>query len=129
MKFTLVVQAPPYSRQGSDSALRFAKAVIEQGHQLYRVFFYADGVHNGTRLAAPPQGENNLVKQWSALASIENVDMVVCIAAGLRRGVINREESERYEKDADNLAEEFELSGLGQLIEACALSDRVVTFA
>ena len=128
MKFTLVVQAPPYSAQGSNSALRFARALLKAGHELTRVFFYGDGVHNGTRLAAPPQGEANIPLQWQELAKEHQLDLVVCIAAGLRRGIINHEEAQRYEKDADNLAEGFELSGLGQLIEACNTSDRVVTF-
>jgi len=126
MRFTLIIQAPPYSRQGSDSALRFAKAVIAQGHELYRVFFYGDGVHNGTSLASPPQDEHDLALQWTHLS--EDSDLVICIAAGLRRGILNQEEAKRYNKDGNNLAKGFELSGLGQLIEACAVSDRVVTF-
>ena len=37
-------------------------------------------------------------------------------------------ESRRYGKDGDNLADGFDLSGLGQLVASAVESDRVVTF-
>jgi tRNA 2-thiouridine synthesizing protein D len=56
------------------------------------------------------------------------MDLVVCIAAALRRGVLNQEEAERYEKSTHNLAQEFNISGLGQLVDAAVNSDRLITF-
>ncbi|MCY1175138.1 putative sulfurtransferase DsrE [compost metagenome] len=56
------------------------------------------------------------------------LDGVVCIAAALRRGVLNPEEARRYERPAANLAEGWELSGLGQLHEAAQMADRLVSF-
>lgn len=128
MKFTLTVLSAPHSSQSAATALRFARALLEQGHELYRVFFYCDGVHNGNQLAAPPQDELNLVKEWQALQRRYNLDLVVCIAAAQRRGVLSQREAERLEKNAANLAPGFELGGLGQLAEAVANSDRLVTF-
>ncbi|MDT4886895.1 putative sulfurtransferase DsrE [compost metagenome] len=52
----------------------------------------------------------------------------MCIAAALRRGVLNAEESQRYGRPADNLAAGWELSGLGQLHEAAQMADRLVSF-
>ena len=77
---------------------------------------------------APPQDEANLPKLWAELAKEHSLDLVVCIAAAVKRGVLDQNEAKRYEKDAANLADGFELSGLGQLAEAIAISDRVVTF-
>ena len=57
-----------------------------------------------------------------------NVDLVVCIAAALKRGLLNEQEALRYEKPAFNLAKGFEISGLGQLVDAAVISDRLVTF-
>ncbi|MFC6631774.1 sulfurtransferase complex subunit TusD [Microbulbifer taiwanensis] len=128
MKFSLAVYAAPHSSQSAASALRFARTLLEQGHQLYRVFFYCDGVHNGSAIAAPPQDEANLVGQWQALQKQYSLDLVICIAAAQRRGVLNRREAERLERPAANLAEGFELAGLGQLADAVANSDRLVTF-
>lgn len=126
--FSLAVYAAPYSSQASYSALRFAQAVLAQGHELHRVFFYQDGIHNSTNLAAPPQDEFNLVSAWQQLAHQHRVDLVICIAAALRRGVINEEEAKRYNKPGNNLADGFSISGLGQLLEAAVSSDRLITF-
>ena len=49
-------------------------------------------------------------------------------AAAVRRGVLDANEAQRYEKPGHNLHEGFELSGLGQLTEAAIVSDRMITF-
>lgn len=128
MIFSLAVYAAPYSSQASYSAYQFAVALLNQGHSLHRVFFYQDGVHNATNLAAPPQDEFNLQKAWQQLAIAHKLDFVVCIAAALRRGIVNETEAQRYDKTSHNCAEEFTISGLGQLVEAAAISDRLISF-
>ncbi len=127
-KFALAVFAAPYSSQASLTAFRFAQALLDQGHSIVRIFFYQDGVHNATSLAAPPQDEFDLCAAWQQLANSHQLDLVVCIAAALRRGVINQQEANRYEKPAANLGEEFSLSGLGQLVEAAVVADRLICF-
>ncbi len=128
MIFSLAIYAAPYSSQASYSAYQFAQALLQAGHHLHRIFFYHDGVHNASSLSAPPQDEINLSSSWQTLALTHNIDMVVCVAAALRRGILNEEESSRYEKPAYNLAEPFTISGLGQLVEAAVISDRLITF-
>jgi tRNA 2-thiouridine synthesizing protein D len=46
MKFGIVVNEGPYQHQASDSAYLFCKAAIAKGHEVWRVFFYHDGVNN-----------------------------------------------------------------------------------
>lgn len=128
MKFSLLVLGAPYSNQSVSTALRYAHAVIEQGHELYRVFFYHDAVNTANELITPPQDEPNLPQQWQQLAQQHQVDLVVCIASALKRGTINASEAQRYDKRSDNLLADFDISGLGQWIEAMAVSDRVVSF-
>ena len=128
MKFTLVVHAGPIDSQGSDTALRFARALLSAGHEIHRVFFYRAGVYNANAYTLAPQDERSLPDAWQALANSHQLDMVVCIAAAVRRGIVNEKESSRYDKSGDNLAESMELSGLGQLIAASIESDRVITF-
>lgn len=128
MKFSLAIYAAPFSSQASDSAYRFALALLEQGHTLYRVFFYSDGVYTGSSLASPPQDEQDLPQHWQELAKNHQLDLVVCIAAALRRGVLDQTEAKRYEKPHANLHHDFHLSGLGQLLDAAVSSDRLVTF-
>jgi len=128
MKFTIQVNEGPYQHQASDSAYLFAKAALEKGHEIFRVFFYHDGVNNATRLTTPPQDDRNVVNRWSELAAKHNVDLVVCVAAAQRRGIADADEAKRNGKDADNIAPGFRISGLGQLIEGGIQSDRLVVF-
>ncbi|WP_303906512.1 sulfurtransferase complex subunit TusD [Thiohalomonas denitrificans] len=128
MKFTVQVNEGPYQHQASDSAYLFAKAALEKGHEIYRIFFYHDGVNNGTRLTKPPQDDRNIVNRWSELAEQHNLDLVICVAAAQRRGIADADEAKRNGKDADNIAPGFRISGLGQLIEGGIQSDRLVVF-
>ena len=117
MKFGILVNEGPFTHQSSDTAYQFTKAALEKGHEIYRVFFYYDGVNNANKLAEPPTDDRNLMANWSELAKEHDVDLVVCVAAALRRGL--KEEI---------LADGFRISGLGQLIEAGIQADRLVTF-
>ena len=127
MIFSITIVSSP-SSQASYSAYRFAKALLEQGYSLYRVFFYHDGVHHGSSLNCSPQDENDLTALWQHMQQAHNIDIVVCIAAAIKRGVLDTTETERYEKQSHNLAQGFELAGLGQLVDASVVSDRTITF-
>ena len=128
MKLSVVVNEGPYQHQASDTAYHFTRAALDQDHVIFRVFFYHDGVNNGARLTTPPQDDRDIVKRWSELAQEYELDLVVCIAAAQRRGVVDESEQKRHGKDANNIAPGFRISGLGQLIEAGIKSDRVVVF-
>lgn len=128
MLISVLVLGAPFSHQASYSAYRYTKAALESGHTIHRVFFYQDGIHTSSSLATPPQDEFNLYRAWQELQEQHQIDCVTCIAAAARRGMINAAEADRHEKAANNLAHNFELSGLGQLVEATAKSDRLITF-
>lgn len=128
MKFGIMVSEGPYTHQASDSAYSFAKAALEKGHEIYRVFFYHDGVNNGTNFTTPPQDDRNIANRWSELAQQHNLDLVVCVAAAQRRGIVDADEQKRHDKSGNNLAAGFRISGLGQLVEAGIQCDRLVTF-
>lgn len=117
MQFCILVQQPPYERQASVSALNFARAVLSAGHQINRVFFYQGGVANACELIEAPQNEMQLPALWAKLAEEHKLELSVCIAAAKRRGVLQ-----------ENLIEGFEISGLGQLLEASIKADRLVCF-
>ncbi|WP_277052709.1 sulfurtransferase complex subunit TusD [Zestomonas thermotolerans] len=127
MKFAIALFSPPHA-PASRRALRFAQAVLDGGHEIVRLFFYQDGVHSASASVVTPQDELDSAAEWRALVSRHQLDGVVCIAAALRRGVLNEEEARRYERDAANLPAPWELSGLGQLHEAAQLADRLVCF-
>lgn len=128
LRFSLAVYAAPHSSQGSQTALDFAHAVFVAGHKIDRVFFYRDGVHTASLLATPPQDERDLNQEWRTLAREHQFELVVCIAAALRRGVLDEQEAGRYSKPSFNLASGFQIAGLGQLLDAAVHSDRLITF-
>jgi tRNA 2-thiouridine synthesizing protein D len=68
-------------------------------------------------LSEPQTDDRNLVSLWSDLGQEHKIDLVVCVAAALRRGI----------KD-EILEEGFRISGLGQLVEAGIQADRLVVF-
>ena len=118
----------PYTHQASDTACNFTRAALEAGHEIFRIFFYHDGVNNGTRMTIPPQDDRHVVNRWSELAEQHGLDMVVCVAAAQRRGILDADEAKRNGKDGDNIAPGFRISGLGQLIEAGIEADRLLVF-
>lgn len=128
MKISLQVNEGPYQHQASDTAYQFARAALRKGHQIVRVFFYHDGVYNSSCLTTAPQDDRAIVQRWSELAAEHQVDLVVCIAAAQRRGIVDEAEAQQHQFSATNLAPGFRIAGLGQLIEATLNSDRFIQF-
>ncbi|MBD8122971.1 MULTISPECIES: sulfurtransferase complex subunit TusD [Pseudomonas] len=127
MKFAIALHSPAHA-PSSRRALLFAKAALAEGHEIVRLFFYQDGVHSASGNVVSPQDESDTVSQWREFVSTHQLDGVVCIAAALRRGVLNVEEAERYSRPAANLPAPWELSGLGQLHDAVQAADRLICF-
>ena len=44
MRFAITVTGPAYGTQQATSALQFARAVLQEGHELLSIFFYREGV-------------------------------------------------------------------------------------
>ena len=117
MDISLLIQGSPLSTGAPSIALHFAQEAVAQGHTLHRVFFYKDAVHVANRFSSIPVDETDLQAEWTGFANDSGTELVVCIAAGQRRGVIEA-----------NIAESFSIVGLGQMVEAMAESDRILTF-
>ncbi len=128
VKFTIVLHAAPYTSQASHSALRFAQAALSAGHEIVRVFFYYDGVHNCNEFSVAPQDEIDLVKAWSSLLQAHNIDAVTCVSSAMKRGIVDEREAKRHELRSHNLQAPSVLSGLGQLVDASMASDRTISF-
>ncbi len=128
MKYSLAIYTSPYSSQGSETAYQFAKAALSLGHEIDRVFFYMEGVHNATTLAVAPQDEADIPARWAALLKQHNIDTVICVAAALKRGLLDKTEARRYEKPGHNMNPDYTLSGLGQWVEAGIVSGRLISF-
>jgi len=128
MNFSIVITGAPYSTQAPYSAWRFAKAALENGHNIYRVFLHGDGVLCASNLHTSAQDELNINQLWNDLAKQHKLDIVVCITSALKRGLLDEAESKRHNKKHFNVSPLMELSGLGQLVDAVNHSDRLITF-
>ncbi|MDB6049039.1 MAG: sulfurtransferase [Pseudomonas sp.] len=127
MKFAIALFSAAHA-PSTRRALLFAQAALAGGHEIVRLFFYQDGVHSASGNIITPQDELDLPRQWRDFVTEHQLDAVVCIAAALRRGVLNEEEAQRYERPAINLPAPWELSGLGQLHDAVQDADRLICF-
>ena len=67
MKFALMVNQGPYTYQASDTAYHFVRAALNAGHEVVRIFFYHDGVNNGTRMTTPPQDDRHVAVSYTHL--------------------------------------------------------------
>ena len=115
MRINLLVQGAPFSTAAAQSACAFARAALAAGHSVGSVFFYKDAAAIGNRFATDDAGVRD---GWKALAAEGGFELMVCISAAGRRGVIENE----------SVADGFAIVGLGQLIGAMEECDRLVTF-
>ena len=128
LNYCLLVTGPAYGTQQASSAWQFAQALLAAGHRITSVFFYREGVLNANQLTSPASDEFDLVRAWVALAQQHGVELNVCVAAALRRGVTDEQEAAQLALVAANLQPGFILSGLGSLAEAVLSNDRLVQF-
>lgn len=118
LSYTLIIMGPAYGTQSAYCAYQFSQALLSNTpHTIKNIFFYADGVYNGSSYTDPASDEFDLVSAWQELAKKHTLTLTICVAAAQRRGVIK-----------NNLADYFQLTGLGELSESIATTDRTIQF-
>jgi tRNA 2-thiouridine synthesizing protein D len=128
VKFAIQINSAPWENQGCETAYQFSRAAIRMGHEIARIFFYYEGIYNGLRWMVPPEDEKPLIQRWSTLATEHGVDLVICISAAQRRGLLEQSESVRLGKLDDDLGLGFRIAGLGLWVDACLKADRFLVF-
>ncbi len=128
MKYAIQVNTSPNNSSSGYLAYQFIKTALELNHEIFRVFFYHEGIYHAFKYTTPPDDEWQMTKKWTELAVTQGVDLVVCISAAQRRGLLSSDEASLQGKQDDDLAEGFRISGLGQLVEATLLADRFIEF-
>jgi len=122
MRFSLLVLSAPDSGASNGHALDFALAALDGSHDIACVFFQDVGVLTGGQGFEPPQAERDLRSEWSGLALRHGTPLVLCSASALRYGVVS-------DTGGRTVRDGFSVRGLGDLVEANAASDRLLTFA
>lgn len=126
--YSLLVLSDPTQGNMARNAAAFARALLDKGHTLHRVFFLDKGVLCGAASSVYPQDETAPPDEWVALAEERGLDLVLCVTSALRQGMLDDREATRHERGGATIHPAFTISGLGQLIDAAAASDRLVTF-
>jgi len=129
MKYAIQVNSSPYQSHSGDTAYQFIKATLDMGHDVVRVFFYQEGVYHAFRYKTPPDDEVQVVARWTELAEDYELDLVVCISAAQRRGLLESGEAKRQGKQDNDVADGFRIAGLGLWVEAMLAADRFVEFS
>ena len=125
LSYTLILTHSPVQYESNLTAQSFVKELISSGEIVDRVFFYQDAVYVGLKSQIPGQGLEASYKGWLDLQAIQKFPLQLCIANSLRRGILDEAEAARYSQSA-NLVDGFELTGLGEIAEACQSSDRII---
>jgi tRNA 2-thiouridine synthesizing protein D len=133
---SVVITTPPSSYL-TITAIDYINAAIKAGVNVVGVFFYQDGVLNASANISIPNDEYQTHKQWEVLCKEHNIDLHVCITACEKRGLsddINNNIGNDIESEINNdlantnISENFTVSGLGELVELTAKSERMVQF-
>ena len=128
MIYSLLVLSSPSSGHTSRSAAEFAQCVIARGHNIHRVFFLDEGTLASSANGVFPQDEVNPSHSWAELATTHAIELAICITSALKHGMLDPTEADRYDRSHTTIDPLFTVAGLGQLVDACAHSDRVITF-
>lgn len=130
----LLINADP-SQSLAWHAYRYAKAFLENevetndklGSQL-NIFFYGEAAHTGNGLRWQTADQKSLTHLWSQLNQDYQQRLPICVSTALTRGITDADNARRHNLEAENLAEGFELVGLGELADQLAKAEKVVTF-
>jgi len=114
MIFTLIIRTNHLNN--SYTALKFANALIQKQQTINFIYFITDSVYMANKNIDMPSDEYNIAMQWSDFAAANNLDLTVCAASGLRRGI-----------DESILWSRFKMGSIGQLVESCEQADRVIS--
>lgn len=128
MQFNVLVTAGLYSSQSAYSALRFCRAAVTDGHSVSQIFFYQDGVSQATALSVALDDEFDPVERWVEFAQENSCELIVCVSAGERRGLLSSPQADEFAKPSHNIHPAFKVEGLGVLHDASLNADRTVTF-
>lgn len=104
-------------------ALGVAQAFLRK-KQPFQLFFYQDAVLVANNINWVPDDQRLLTQEWQKL----NIALPVCVSAALTRGICDAENAKRHQKPQHNLADGFELVGLGHLADAMQHCKHTIQF-
>ncbi|QPG06916.1 sulfurtransferase complex subunit TusD [Salinimonas marina] len=123
--YSILITHPPSDVTQTIAAQQFSQQLCMQGHSLNNVFFYGEGIHHANALSRVPSDEHAVYQHWCEVQRTTNCELLVCITAAVKRGVVSAEEAE---DNMYNLRPPFAQAGLGEFFSALHECQKVVQF-
>jgi tRNA 2-thiouridine synthesizing protein D len=120
-KLAFVITTPPNNNLTA-TAFNIVKTALTLNMNVVGVFFYQDGVLNGSQHIALPNDEYQAHQQWQQLHYNFNLPLHLCATAAEKRGLSD----DINDNQASNIHEAFTVSGLGELVELNVKADRLI---
>jgi tRNA 2-thiouridine synthesizing protein D len=99
------------------SAYQFAKSALEQNYVLAHIFFWRESALIANKNISLAGDDLNLQALWQELSKQYNLQLFVCQASALRRGIKH-----------ENLAPHFTLGSLGILSQYLTNEYKLISF-
>ncbi|WP_227430625.1 sulfurtransferase complex subunit TusD [Psychrobacter sp. I-STPA6b] len=115
-------------------AIDYARTYLQMQSQANRplpkldIFFYAESAQIANCLRWQPADQVNLTSQWQALHHTFAIELPVCVSTALARGVCDTDNASRHQLQGENLADGFQLVGLGDLADKMHHAQKVIQF-
>lgn len=126
--YSLLITSAPSSTEATIAAHQFARALSGQGYTLSTIFFYGEGIHHTNSLSTPPSDEYPFYTNWCDIQKTTGCELLVCITAAVKRGVVSDAEATEHSLPASNLQPPFIQAGLGEFFTALHQSQHLVQF-
>jgi len=126
LSYTIILTQSPALSESHQTAQNLVSDLISHGNKIDRIFFYQDASFVGLKSQIAGQGLQASYQGWIDLKQQQDFPLQICIANALRRGVVDATEAGRYQ-GLETLQNGFQLSGLGEIADACRSSDRIIT--
>lgn len=126
---TLLFSHSPFANstlQGIEFIQDFCKKPVDLN--TLNIFLYGEAVNLANKNVWLPADMPNPSQLLQNLAETHNLTIQVCVSTALARGVLDSENAKRHGLAGDNVAENFELVGLGELAMHLHHSTQVYQF-
>lgn len=120
-KLAFVITTPPNSNLTA-TAINMVTAALKSDISVVGVFFYQDGVLNGSQYLALPNDEYQAHRQWQQLHHDYDIPLHLCATAAEKRGLSD----DINDGQTATIHQAFTLSGLGELVELNVNADRLI---
>lgn len=87
-RFGLLLTSAGFASQHLSSVLLFARTALATGHHIDHIFLYQDAVYSVAAHCDLPSDEPDLSAELADFCQQHNIDLLFCVTAAEKRGVV-----------------------------------------